>query len=39
MAGILGAFVAYWGVKAFDAALAAMGFEKPDHVLMSGHIL
>jgi putative ABC transport system permease protein len=35
MAGILGAFVAYWGVKAFDAALAAMGFEKPDHVLFS----
>jgi len=29
MAGILGAFLAYWGVKAFDAALVAMEIVPP----------
>jgi putative ABC transport system permease protein len=35
MAGVLGAFLAYWGVKAFDAALAATGFVKSDYVVFS----
>ncbi|MGH9754453.1 MAG: ADOP family duplicated permease [Blastocatellia bacterium] len=35
MAGLLGAFLAYWGVKAFDAALAAIGFVKSDYVVFS----
>jgi putative ABC transport system permease protein len=35
MAGVLGAFLAFWGVKAFDAALAAVGFVKSDYVVFS----
>lgn len=34
-AGVLGAFLAYWGVKAFDAALTAMGLVQSDHVAFS----
>ncbi len=32
MAGILGAFLAFWGVRAFDAAL---GHNKPDYIVFS----
>src|SRR5262245_6913638 len=35
MAGVLGAFLAYWGVKAFDAALSAMGVVQADYVVFS----
>jgi putative ABC transport system permease protein len=35
MAGVLGAFLAFWGVRAFDAALAAGGFNKPDYIVFS----
>jgi predicted permease len=32
MAGVLGAFLAYWGVRAFDAAVAS---NKPDYIVFS----
>jgi predicted permease len=32
LAGVLGAFLAYWGVRAFDAALAS---NKPDYIVFS----
>ena len=35
MAGVLGAFLAYWGVRAFDSASAAGGFNKPDYIVFS----
>jgi len=35
MAGALGAFLAYWGVRAFDAALGAMEIVKPSSVVFS----
>jgi predicted permease len=34
-AGILGAFLAHWGVKAFDAALGALGIVKPSSIVFS----
>ena len=35
MAGVLGAFLAYWGVRAFDAALSAMGFDRAGYIVFS----
>src|SRR5215813_4870768 len=35
MAGVLGAFLAYWGMRAFDAALSAMEFDRADYMVFS----
>jgi predicted permease len=35
MAGVLGAFLAYWGVRALDAALSAMGFDRAGYIVFS----
>src|SRR5215475_6379783 len=35
LAGVLGAFLAYWGVRALDAALSAMGFDRAGYIVFS----
>ncbi len=35
MAGVLGAFLAYWGVRALDAALSAMWFDRAGYIVFS----
>jgi putative ABC transport system permease protein len=34
-AGVLGAFLAYWGVRALDAALSAMRFDRAGYIVFS----